>query len=123
MKSFFRCRAMLCLVLVCSLALACSLISAAPLCSAQSPARIAGHASKIHKKLAKYPLGSYLEFKFRNHTDAFGNLDALSAASFTFTNADSNAKETRLYTAVSRVEKGKTYIGEGTAPRRHILFF
>jgi hypothetical protein len=105
------------------LALACTLAAGAPACQAQSATHLDKQGRKIHNKLAKYKPGSYLEFIFRDHTDSFGNLGALSATSFTFTNSDTNAKETHLYSEVARAGKGKTYIGEGTAPRHHILFF
>jgi hypothetical protein len=37
-------------------------------------------------------------------------------------NSETNAKETHLYSDVSRVEKGKEYIGAGSAPKHHIFF-
>jgi len=117
MKSPFRGRSMVCL------ALACTFMASAPVVHADSSARIARRADKIHKKLTKYKPGTYLEFKFRDRTDTSGNLGALDANTFTFTNSESNAKETHPYADVSKVEKGKTYIGEGTAPRHHIHLF
>jgi hypothetical protein len=106
-----------------SLAFAGALLACAPTGLAQSAPHLDKHARKIHRKLTKYKPGSYLEYKFRDHTDSVGNLGAVSATSFTFTNADSNARETHSYNDVARVKKGKTYIGKGTGPHRHFLFF
>jgi hypothetical protein len=46
-------------------------------------------------------------------------VNTLSDASFTFNNSETNAKETHLYSDVSRAEKGKEYIGQGSTPKRH----
>jgi len=104
----------------CCLALVLALLASAPLCHAtQSAARLEKHARKIEKKLAKYPAGTYLHLAFRDSPDSLGTLGHLSATSFTFTNADSNAVETHDYADVARVEKGETFIGAGSTPARH----
>ncbi len=113
MKLFSGRRSIVCLLF------ALTLTAGAPLGRAQSTVHLDKHAQKIYKKLAKYKPGSYLHFEFRDHTSSNGDLDKLSATSFTFTNDDTNAKESRLYSDVAKVKKGETYIGEGTAPRRH----
>jgi hypothetical protein len=56
---------------------------------------------------------------FNNNAESSGTLDTLSDKSFTFNNADSNAKETHLYGDVFQVEKGKALIGQGSKPRQH----
>lgn len=113
MKLFFDRKTILYLLL------ALTLTAGAPLASAQTVAHLDKHARKIHKYLAKYKLGSYLHFDFRNHTSSNGNLDKLSATSFTFLNTATNKEETRSYDDVAKVKKGETYIGEGTAPHHH----
>jgi hypothetical protein len=56
----------------------------------------------------------------RDGSDGSGALVALAPASFTVNDADSNAQETHYYSDVSRVSKGKEYIGEGSEPGHHI---
>ena len=99
--------------------LACLLTACSPLCRAESQAHIAKHARKVEKKLAHYPGGTYLRVVFRDHSETLGSLDALSTATFSLTNADTNARQSFRYVDVARVEKGETFIGEGSV-RRHI---
>ena len=113
MKLFFGRKSILFLLLAFTLA-AC-----APLSWAKTKAHLDKHAQKIHKELAKYKPGSYLHFEFRDHTSSDGNLDTLSATSFTFLNTSTNKPETHLYSDLAKVKKGDTYIGEGTAPSHH----
>ena len=105
------------------LAVVLALIACVPVCHSLSTKSQEKQARKMHSKLAKYPAGSYLHLYFRDKTETIGKLGTLSDASFSFTNSDSNANETHLYGDVSRVEKGKQYIGEGSAPRHHIHIF
>jgi hypothetical protein len=81
------------------------------------------HAQKIHHKLAKYKPHTYLHLVLQDNSQENGTVAALSEKSFTFINADSNAVESHLYKDVSKVHKSKIYIGQGTAPRRHIHLF
>ncbi len=113
MKLFFDRKTFVCLWL------AFALTAGAPLSRAQSKVHLDNHAQKIHKKLAKYKPGSYLQFDFRNHTVSDGDLGKLSATSFTFLNTSTNKEETRLYSDVAKVKKGKTYIGEGSTSHHH----
>ncbi|HUA98820.1 MAG TPA: hypothetical protein VMA34_10875 [Terracidiphilus sp.] len=99
--------------------LACFAIGAAPYSRAESPAHVEKHARKVEKKLAKYRPGTYLHLIFRDQTDSVGSLGALSATSFAFTNADTNATRSYHYVDVASVEKGSEYIGEGSVRRHH----
>ena len=89
------------------------------LCSAESAPHMEKHTRKIEKKLTKYNPGTYLRIVFRDHSESLGIVDRLGATSFTFTDADSNATRSYQYTDVAIVEKGETYIGEGSR-RRHL---
>lgn len=107
-------------------AIAWALIAMLPACQAQTstPAaagtRLDKHARKIEKRLVKYGTGRYLEIDFRNGSQSFGSLGALSYASFEFTDADNNRTQTFLYSDVARVKKAKEYIGEGSEHRHHV---
>ncbi len=81
------------------------------------------HAQKIHHKLSRYKPHTYLQLVLQDNSQENGTVVALSEMSFTFTNADSNAVESHLYKDVAHVHKSKVYIGQGTAPRRHIHIF
>ncbi|HEY1649092.1 MAG TPA: hypothetical protein VGF96_14015 [Terracidiphilus sp.] len=100
--------------------LAWALIGIIPVCQAQFGSGLDKHARKIHKKLVKYPSGTYLSVAFRDGTQSAGALGALTETSFTFTNADNNASEMHSYNEVARVQRGKEYIGEGSGPGHHI---
>lgn len=108
---------------VVSLAVALALIACVPVCQARSGAKVDKHAQKIGKKLARYKTGTLLHLEFNNNTECTGTLTTLSDTSFSFNNTETNAKETHLYSDVSRVEKGKEYIGQGSAPKHHIHIF
>ena len=101
--------------------LACSLTGFTPLSRAESQAHIAKHARKVEKKLAHYREGTYLRVVFRDRSETVGSLDALSTASFSLTNADTNARQSFRYVDVARVEKGETFIGEGSVHRHFPL--
>lgn len=95
----------------------------APLCLARSGSKADKHAQKMEKKLSKYKSGTVLHLEFADNTESLGTVIALSKDSFTFSNSDTNAKETHLYRDVSHVEKGKEYFGAGAAPKHHIHIF
>ena len=101
--------------------LACLLTGFTPICRAESQAHLAKHARKVEKKLAHYPAGTYLHVVFRDRSETVGSLAALSTASFSLTNADTNARQSFSYVDVARVEKGETFIGEGSAHRHFPL--
>ncbi len=97
-----------------------TLIVVASACPAQSGAPLDKHARRIEKRLAKFRPGTYLDFQFRDSSSTFGSLGALSAASFQFTDADSNKTQTHLYAEVARVKQAKEYIGQGSEPGHHV---
>ncbi len=105
------------------LAAALALAVSVPLCQAQSGSKAAKQAQKIEKRLSKYKTGTLLHLQFNNGTECTGTVNTLSDTSFTFNNSDTNAKETHLYSVVSSIEKGKEYIGAGSAPKHHIHIF
>jgi hypothetical protein len=105
------------------LAAALALMACVPVCQAKSGTKADKHAQKIEKALGRYKAGTLLHLQFSNNTESSGTLDKLSDTSFSFNNTDTNAKETHLYGDVTRVEKGKEYIGEGSAPKHHIHIF
>ncbi|HEV2484363.1 MAG TPA: hypothetical protein VGT08_02430 [Terracidiphilus sp.] len=117
MKSLFGGKSALCL------AAALVLIACVPVCQARSGSKVDKHAQKIEKKLAHYKAGTLLHLEFNNNTECTGTMDKLSDTSFTFNNAETNAKETHQYSDVSTVDKGKEYIGKGSAPKHHIHIF
>ena len=87
---------------------------------AQSSAPLDKHARRIEKRLAKYGSGTFLQFDFRDSSESFGALGALSDASFQFIDADSNKTQTRRYADLAQVKKGKEYIGAGSEPGHHV---
>ena len=87
------------------------------LCRAESTRHMEKHVRKMEKKLAKYNPGTYLRIVFRDHSQSLGTVGQLSETSFTFTDADSNATRSYEYTDVASVDKGETYIGEGSRHR------
>lgn len=106
------------------IAFLCALVAPLPfsqieLCRAESAQRMEKHTRKIEKKLTKYDPGVYLRIVFRDHSESLGVVGRLGATSFTFTDADSNATRSYQYADVAIVEKGETYIGEGSR-RRHL---
>lgn len=87
---------------------------------AVSQKKLEKQARKTEARLSKYPKGAFLEFHFRDGSTSTGSLGELSERGFSFTNADTNGKETHNYSDVTRVKKGKTYIGTGS--ERHHRF-
>ncbi len=104
------------------LAVVLAFITSLSVCNALSTRSQEKQAHKMHAKLAKYPAGILLHLYLRDGTETTGKLGALSDASFGFTNSDSNFKETHTYSDVTRAEKGKEYIGEGSTPRHRFLW-
>jgi hypothetical protein len=110
-----------------SFAFALTLLLALPACQAKTdPAKaqrsLDKQAHKIQNTLARYPAGSLLQLTMRDGTQTTGKLGTLSDSNFAFTNADTNANETHLYSDVKKVEKAKEYIGEGSTHHHiHIL--
>jgi hypothetical protein len=105
-----------------SLALALALFSAAPVFGAPSAKSLEKQAKKMESALAKFPKGALVHLHFRDGSDSNGKLGTLSENSFSFTNSDSNADETHAYSDVTKVEKSKEYIGEGTS-HHHVHVF
>ena len=97
-----------------------ALLAAATLAPAQSSAPLDKHARRIEKRLTKYRQGTFLDFEFRDSSQTFGSLGPLSAASFQFTDADSNKTQTHYYSELTHVTNAKEYIGEGSESRHHI---
>jgi hypothetical protein len=106
--------------LLVSLSFALALTIALPAAQAQSGAPLDKHARRVEKHLARYQAGSFLQVDFRDGSQTIGSLGVLSDASFQFTNSDSNKNMTIAYSDVSRVSKGKEYIGEGSGPGHHV---
>ena len=105
------------------LAIVFVLITATPVSHALLSKSEEKEAHKMHSKLAKYPAGSFLHLSFRDGSQSNGKVGALTDTGFSFTNADSNANETHAYSDVTKIQKVKQYIGEGTAPHHHIHIF
>ena len=94
--------------------IACLLVAAVPACQAGTVTPLDKHARKVEKHLSKFRSGTYLRFDFRDNTQSYGSLGALSDASFQFTDTDSNKLETRSYDDLAHVTKGAEYIGAGS---------
>jgi hypothetical protein len=105
------------------LAVALLLVVCVPVCQARSGSKADKHAQKIQKKLSRYKTGTLLHLELNDNTECTGTVNTLSDTSFTFNNTDTNAKESHNYSDVSNVDKGKEYIGQGSAPKRHIHIF
>lgn len=106
------------------IALMCALLAPLPfsqmgLCRAESVRHMEKHTRKMEKKLTEHAPGTYLRIVFRDHSEGVGMVSRLDATSFTFTDADSNATRSYRYADVASVEKGETYVGEGSR-RRHL---
>lgn len=86
-------------------------------CRTQSARRMEKHTRKMEKKLTKYSPGTYLRIVFRDHTESVGMVGRLEATSFTFTDAENNATRSYRYADVASVEKGETFVGEGSRKR------
>lgn len=105
------------------LAAAFFLVLCVPVCQLRAESKVDKRAQKIEKKLSKFKTGTLLHLQFNNSTECTGTVNTLSDTSFSFNNSESNARETHLYSDVSRVEKGKEYIGQGSAPKHHVHIF
>jgi hypothetical protein len=117
MRGFFSGKRLLCL------AVAMVLVASVPVCQARSGSKAEKHAQKVQKKLSKYKPGTLLHLEFNDNAECTGTVNTLSDTSFTFNNSETNAKESHNYSDVSNVDKGKTYIGQGSTPKRHIHIF
>lgn len=113
-----------CVSRIIRISLLCALLGAmnftqSSLCRAESAKHDAKRIHKVEKKLVKYQPGTYLRIVFLDHSEAVGTIDRLQATSFTFTSADDNAVQRFRYADVAQIEKGDTYVGEGSR-RRHL---
>lgn len=104
------------------LAFLCTMLAPLPfcqmgLCRAESARHMEKHTRKIENKLAKYGSGTYLRIVFRDHSTSLGIVGRLEATSFTFTDADTNATRSYRYADVAGVDRGETYVGEGSRHR------
>jgi hypothetical protein len=118
MTAFFRNPSAVRMTLTC-LMLASVLLACAP--GGQAQASLDKHARKIHKKLVRYPAGSYLHLILRGSSDNYGALGTVSDASFTFKSADTNAVSTYSYSDVARVKTDREPIGQGSEPEHHYI--
>jgi hypothetical protein len=91
----------------------------APICRAESSAKLEKHAQKIEKRLARYRTGTLVQIDFRDNSEAQGSLRDVSDTSFQITNADSNKVQTFNFADVSRVRKAKEYIGTASGSEHH----
>jgi hypothetical protein len=105
-------------VLLCLVA-ALTVFATAPTANTQENSSLDKHSRKVEKKLSKFRQGSYVQIDFRDSSESFGSLGALSGTTFQLTNADNNQTETFSYSSVADVRKGKAYIGEGSEPGHH----
>jgi hypothetical protein len=101
-----------------ALVLACGLVTPSYAVSAKS---LEKQAKKVEAALAKFPRGAFLHFHFRDGSEGAGKLGNLSENSFSFTNTESNAEETHQYSDVTKIDKGKEYIGKDSASHHHHL--
>jgi hypothetical protein len=106
------------------LALAMAFNLSTPMSHAVSAKSLEKQARKIEAKLAKFPKGALIHLYFRGGGDSTGKLRKLSDNSFSFTSSDSNTDESYNYSDVTRVEKGKEYIGKDSEShhRFHLPF-
>lgn len=77
------------------------------------------HTRKIHRKLSKYPEGSYLHLVLHDSTNNYGALGTVSDASFTFRNSETNEMATIPYIDVSSIKTDREPIGEGSEHRHY----
>jgi hypothetical protein len=97
-----------------------ALLATAALAPAQTSAPLDKHARRIEKRLTRFQPGTFLDFEFRDSSQTFGSLGPLSAATFQFTDSDSNKTQTHFYSDLAQVKKAREYIGEGSEPRHHV---
>lgn len=108
-------RTMVCLTLV----LTCSL--GTPMSYAVSAKSLEKQAKKVEGALAKFPRGAFLHLHFRDGSEGTGKLGELKENSFLFTNSESNTEESHQYVDVTKIEKGKEYIGKDSTSHHHHL--
>lgn len=104
--------------LLCALLGAIPLVQG-PLCRAESARHAAKRIHKVEKNLVKYQPGTYLRIVFLDHSEAVGTVSRLDSTSFAFTDAENNASRRYEYADVAQIDKGDTYVGEGSR-RRHL---
>lgn len=86
--------------------------------SAKSLEKQTKQAKKIHSRLARFSPGALVHLQFRDGSESTGKLGKLSENSFALTNSDSNASETHQYSEVTKIDKGKEYIGKNSTSHR-----
>lgn len=118
MKLQFRIRSISRTSLSCAL-LGLAFVLTAPLCRAESAKHEVKRIHKVEKNLVSYRPGTYLRVLFLDHSEVLGTVGRMQATSFTFTDADTNTSRSYEYADVARIEKGDTYVGEGSR-RRHL---
>ena len=111
MHAYFRSPSAVRLTLTCFIAI-CAAMACVP--SGHAQASLSKHERKMHKKLMKYPEGSYLHLVLHASSDNYGALGSVSDASFTFKSADSNAVSTYSYNDLVRVKTDREPIGQGS---------
>jgi len=111
MKTFFASHSAIRLAFGCAI-LAFVALAAAPTGRAESSAE--KHARKVHSKLQKYLSGSYLHLVLRDHSNEYGALGALTNASFSFKDSDTNAVSNISYADVGKINSDREPIGEGS---------
>jgi hypothetical protein len=116
--------------IVLCLAMVMMLVACVPVCQARSAPRAdkqaqkaQKHAQKMQKKLSKYKPGTLLHLEFNDNTECSGKLMTISETSFTVNNTETNVVETRNYSDLTLVEKGKQYIGKGSTPKKRGRLF
>jgi hypothetical protein len=87
------------------------------LCRAESVRHMEKHIRKMEKRLANYGPGTYLRIVFLDHSQSLGVVGQLKTDSFTFTDAETNATRSYAYADLAGVDKGETYVGEGSRHR------
>lgn len=85
---------------------------------AESARHEAKRIHKIQNRLAKCRPGTYLRIVLVDHSQVVGTVGELGGSTFAFTNAENNATQRYAYADVAGIEKGETYVGEGSVHRR-----
>jgi hypothetical protein len=111
MKTFIGTHTAIRLAFACAILASVTFVSAST-CRAESSAD--KHARKVHSKLEKYSSGSYLHLVLRDHSNEYGALGALTDASFSFKDSDTNAVSKISYADVGQVRTDREPIGEGS---------
>jgi hypothetical protein len=116
MKLQFHVRTIVRISFLCIL-LAPVLFSQRGLCRAESARHLDKHIRKMQKKLDNYGPGTYLRVVFLDHSQVVGIVGQINANSFTFTDADNNVTRSYGYADVASIDRGDTYVGEGSRHR------